>query len=238
MHYVYILRSKKDGKWYAGSTNDLRKRFSEHNSGKVSSTKGRSPFELIYYEACHNEYDARMREKYLKSGNGKRYLKNRMRRFLSPSGFTIVELLIVLGITAILATIGVVGFSGFRHSQTLGFQVNEIISDLRWTASRALSQESGTAWGVYFVNPVGDDNDYYEIWSGISHGSGTIIGRTSLAPTLEFTTPQAGSSQSIGFSKSTGLPTAISTIVIYSNNNNKSGIINLNLHGVIDHVIN
>jgi putative endonuclease len=86
MLYTYILQSKKDNKWYTGSTNDLRKRFKEHNSNKVYSTKGRSPFDIIYYEACINEQDARQREKYLKSGMGKRYLKNRMKRFLSLMG--------------------------------------------------------------------------------------------------------------------------------------------------------
>jgi len=52
----------------------------------LPSTKGRGPFELIYYEACINEQDARTREKYLKSGPGKHYLKNRLKRFLSLTG--------------------------------------------------------------------------------------------------------------------------------------------------------
>lgn len=83
MFYVYIIRSKKDNKWYTGSTNNLRKRFNQHNEGKSTWTKGRGPFEIIYYEACLNEEDARSREKYLKSGMGKRYIKNRLKRFLS-----------------------------------------------------------------------------------------------------------------------------------------------------------
>ena len=48
--------------------------------------KERGPFELIYYEACLNEQDALARENYLKSGMGKRYLKNRLKRFLSLTG--------------------------------------------------------------------------------------------------------------------------------------------------------
>jgi putative endonuclease len=86
MYYVYILRSIKDGKWYTGCTEDLRKRFSEHNDAKVSSTKGRGPFELIYCEGSLNAGDSFAREKYLKSGMGKRYLKNRLKRFLSLTG--------------------------------------------------------------------------------------------------------------------------------------------------------
>ncbi len=83
MFYVYVIRSKKDGQLYTGSTCDLRRRFREHNNGAVPSTKARVPFEMIYYEVSVNEQDAREREKYLKSGMGKRYLKNRLKRFLS-----------------------------------------------------------------------------------------------------------------------------------------------------------
>jgi len=86
MQYVYILQSKKTKHWYTGCTNDLRKRFKEHNENLVFSTKGRGPFKLIYYEACLNKDDAFAREKYLKSGMGKRYLKNRLKRFLSLTG--------------------------------------------------------------------------------------------------------------------------------------------------------
>ncbi len=86
MFYVYVIRSQKDSKLYTGFTSDLRKRFKEHNNNEVLSTKGRGPFELIYYEACINEQDAKAREKYLKSGWGKRYLKNRLKRFLFPTG--------------------------------------------------------------------------------------------------------------------------------------------------------
>ncbi|HEY4520076.1 MAG TPA: GIY-YIG nuclease family protein [Candidatus Paceibacterota bacterium] len=73
-------------KTYTGSTNDLRKCFRQHNYGKTSSTKGRRPLELIYYEMCKNEGDARSRELFLKSGMGKRYLKNRLKRFLPLTG--------------------------------------------------------------------------------------------------------------------------------------------------------
>ncbi len=66
MFYLYILKSKKDGNLYIGSTKDLEKRINQHNAGKVFSTKTRIPFELIYYEAYKSEHDARYREKNLK----------------------------------------------------------------------------------------------------------------------------------------------------------------------------
>ncbi|RJR13543.1 GIY-YIG nuclease family protein [Candidatus Parcubacteria bacterium] len=83
---VYVLQSAKDNKWYTGFTNDLRKRLKEHRDGLARSTKGRGLLELIYYEMCLHRHDARSRELFLKSGMGKRYLHNRLRRFLSLTG--------------------------------------------------------------------------------------------------------------------------------------------------------
>ena len=86
MFYTYLLQSKKNGTWYTGSTNDLRKRLKQHNDGKSTFTKRDRPYKLIYYEACMNEDDARSRELQLKAGLSKRYLKNRLRDFLSQTG--------------------------------------------------------------------------------------------------------------------------------------------------------
>ena len=65
MHYVYVISSNKDNKHCTGFTSNLRKRFRQHDSGEVVSTKGRGPFKLIYYEACLNKHDAIARERYL-----------------------------------------------------------------------------------------------------------------------------------------------------------------------------
>lgn len=86
MWYVYVIQSNKDKKYYTGSTCDLRKRFMQHTKGVSGWTKGRGPFTLVYYEASLHEQDARSRELFLKSGYGKRYLKNRIKRFLSLTG--------------------------------------------------------------------------------------------------------------------------------------------------------
>jgi len=83
MYYTYVLLSKKDSKFYTGCTDNLKKRFEEHNKGQVKSTKHRIPFDLIYYEACHCREDAYRRERYLKTGKGKRYIRNRLKVALS-----------------------------------------------------------------------------------------------------------------------------------------------------------
>ena len=81
MHFVYILISKKDNDFYTGYTNEIKRRLQEHQEGKVKSTKHRLPVKLVYYEVCLNKYDALAREKYLKSGRGKKYLRDRIKRY-------------------------------------------------------------------------------------------------------------------------------------------------------------
>ena len=70
MYYIYILRSLKDGNHYVGLTSDIDKRLEYHNSGRVRSTKHRTPFVVIHKEAFDNRVTARKREKYLKSYKG------------------------------------------------------------------------------------------------------------------------------------------------------------------------
>jgi len=81
MFYVYILESLKDKKLYVGYTNNLRRRFEKHNSGKIDVTKYRRPFKIIYYEAYLNQQDATSREKYFKTGWGRTYLKRILKNY-------------------------------------------------------------------------------------------------------------------------------------------------------------
>ena len=82
MFYTYILLSEKDQEFYVGFTEDLRARVENHRTGKVKSTTSRRPLKLIYYEACLDKRDATKREKYFKTGFGRRFLKNRLESFL------------------------------------------------------------------------------------------------------------------------------------------------------------
>jgi len=81
MFYTYVLRSKIKGDLYTGHTNDLKRRFQEHNDKANFSTRLGAPWQLIYYEACLNETDAKRREKYLKTNNGARLLKRRLKEY-------------------------------------------------------------------------------------------------------------------------------------------------------------
>ncbi|OHA16985.1 MAG: excinuclease ABC subunit C [Candidatus Taylorbacteria bacterium RIFCSPLOWO2_12_FULL_43_20] len=82
-YYVYVLRSEKDKKFYIGCTGDLKLRFEAHQKGSVHSTVDRRPFELVYYEACKDNKDARHRENYLKTTYGHRFIKNRLKSYFT-----------------------------------------------------------------------------------------------------------------------------------------------------------
>jgi putative endonuclease len=73
--YIYLLLSKKDNRTYLGSTPNLERRLKEHNTGANLSTKNRGPFTLIYNEEYETLDQARKREQYLKTRNGRRMLK-------------------------------------------------------------------------------------------------------------------------------------------------------------------
>ncbi len=83
MYYVYILESQADRGWYIGYSENVERRLMEHNAGKNVSTHLRRPFVLIYYEAYLHKLDALGRERFLKSGAGRRYLDKQLRQYLS-----------------------------------------------------------------------------------------------------------------------------------------------------------
>jgi len=81
MFYIYVLKSKDYNELYIGYTNNLKKRLEEHNQGLSKSTVRYMPWKLIYYEACLNKNDAQRREKYLKTSQGRRLLKRRLKEY-------------------------------------------------------------------------------------------------------------------------------------------------------------
>ncbi|OGO17852.1 MAG: hypothetical protein A2Z15_05555 [Chloroflexi bacterium RBG_16_50_11] len=78
MWYVYILRSARDKKLYIGSTDDISRRLTQHNSGEIEATKNRIPLILEAYLAVKNEARAIELEQYFKTGSGSAILNKRI----------------------------------------------------------------------------------------------------------------------------------------------------------------
>ncbi|MCQ3935612.1 MAG: GIY-YIG nuclease family protein [Chloroflexi bacterium] len=72
--YVYILRSHRLQRYYAGSTEDVERRLQEHNAGKSKSTRAGAPWELIHVESFENRSDAMLHERKIKARGIGRYL--------------------------------------------------------------------------------------------------------------------------------------------------------------------
>jgi putative endonuclease len=85
MYYIYVLQSIKDNKLYSGYTDNLKRRFEDHNKGRVRSTKLRRPFTLIYYEAFQHQQDATAREKYFKTQWGRNFLRKILKNYWAVS---------------------------------------------------------------------------------------------------------------------------------------------------------
>jgi len=81
MYYVYILRLNNN-QLYTGYTSDLKRRIAEHKAGQSEFTATRLPVELIHYEAYMLESDARRREHFLKTTEGKALLRKQIRDLL------------------------------------------------------------------------------------------------------------------------------------------------------------
>lgn len=75
-YYVYVLRNKRDNSWYIGFTSNLNRRIQEHNEGKGGrTTRQKKDWELMYCECYRDKRDALGREKFLKGGSGRNFLK-------------------------------------------------------------------------------------------------------------------------------------------------------------------
>ena len=79
MHFVYIIKSKTHATRYIGSTDNIPKRLQEHNNKKCRYTSGRIPWNLFYQEKYETRAEAMQREKFLKSGQGRKWLDEKLK---------------------------------------------------------------------------------------------------------------------------------------------------------------
>ncbi len=119
-------------------------------------------------------------------------------------GFTLLEILIVVAILAVVATIG----TGIYRNLAKRIEFDEakavFISDIKLARASAMSGESALPWGIHIENST---DDTYAIFSGVSYASGTVDATTTLPIGVSWTSPSEGSSTDILFSRITGTTT-------------------------------
>jgi putative endonuclease len=83
MYYTYILQNE-DKSLYIGYSSDLKQRIQDHSNGKgCKTTKNKTGWKLIYYEAYLDKEDAIGREKFLKGGSGRKYINKQLKHYFA-----------------------------------------------------------------------------------------------------------------------------------------------------------
>lgn len=150
---------------------------------------------------------------------------------MKNNGFTLIEIVLVIAITAILATVGTTSYINLQKKQSLDAVVSKIVLDLRLVSDKSRAQEDDLGWGIRFTNSA-SGTDYYEIWKGTSYISGVKTSKTNLNA-LSFSDPAHNSFEDIIFSKGTGLPVAAASISI--TNSTETKVISIDANGRINY---
>ncbi|MBI5079210.1 prepilin-type N-terminal cleavage/methylation domain-containing protein [Candidatus Wolfebacteria bacterium] len=149
--------------------------------------------------------------------------------------FTLIEILIVVGIMTILAAIGSVSFFSFRAQNNLNLTTKEILSLLRNAQNRSITQENGVNWGVRLGNPSNQDG-FYALFQGAAYSSANTVLRANLPPAVQFNDPLSGANKDIVFNSISGLPADSATVIIsLKNNPSDTRTIIINANGQIQY---
>ena len=138
---------------------------------------------------------------FLNRGRGAHFFNQSLRSWKKVAGFTLVELLIVIGITAALSVVGVGFYANQQKVKILENTAQEIASYLKYTQQKSVSQEQGLQWGIHFDNPS-SGSDFYALYTGTTYSS--PVETKYLPAGIEFQTPSAGASSTVSFAKLTG----------------------------------
>lgn len=132
---------------------------------------------------------------------------------LNPqSGFTMVELLIVMALTIGVAVAGFTGFNSFRKSQTLKLGVQELAATLSATRQRAIAQENSLGWGVRLTSGTSTDAHTYKVFPGSSFLATSTTQNYVLGRGAKFSNPSASTTMDIVFAGATGFPSSSQVI--------------------------
>ena len=125
----------------------------------------------------------------------------------SYPGFTLVELVIVVAITVAIGAAVFVNAWDFFASRNVDLSLDEIAAAIRETQKRAVTQDTGAAWGIRFTNGT-STVDRYEVATGTSYSASSVSKTYTFRRDVEFSEPTAGTSTDIFFSAISGKTSA------------------------------
>ncbi len=126
------------------------------------------------------------------------------------NAYTLLELLLVIGILLTLMAIGSPFLFGHKLSLEVDEEANRMTGMLRNAQNKALTLQNASAWGIHFDNTGSEP--FYDLFWGLTYEVGTTTDRIYLSEGIQYGLPISGSSTTIIFAKRTGTPTAAATI--------------------------
>ncbi len=143
--------------------------------------------------------------------------------------FTLVEVLITVGILSIIVGVGFLNLTGFKSKHSFDLDAENVVASIRNTQNRALLGEGGTSWGIRFVSSATGGS--YEIFSGTEYAPSSVVVSDALSVSSRFYNPPSGFSKTIVFSPISGLPSNADTIVLGRSSGDDLYIISINALG-------
>ena len=149
----------------------------------------------------------------------------------AKSGFTLIEVLIVVGIGVLVLAVGSLYLVGYRNNRHVETQAQELVTLLQSAQEKSSGQENGSRWGVHVVNPSEGrgtyaifevDEDLLSAEPPYDAAPGTVLEQLTLPENTTFALPVSGEQTTVVFAKGTGLPVATATITIQSAGNELS----------------
>lgn len=130
------------------------------------------------------------------------FRESREKKILTKDGFTLIEVLVVVAVSAVIATGGFVMFSGYQKNQNIKLTLSELTATIRDIQKRSVTQENGKQWGIRLSNGVAGS---FQTWSGLSYASGTPDQTYSLKRNIQFGNPPSGFTTDLIFQAMTGI---------------------------------
>jgi len=152
-------------------------------------------------------------------------------RFARRKAFTLLELLIVIGISTVLSGVGITYYAAQRRVKVLEAATQEIVGYLRYAQHKSIAQEEGKQWGVHFENPS-SGSDFYALYSDSTYSS--PVETRYLPAGVEFQSPSPGNSTDISFDKLTGTFSGTYKQIILKNTQGKTSNILVCSQGIIE----
>ncbi|MFA6135918.1 MAG: LamG-like jellyroll fold domain-containing protein [Candidatus Paceibacterota bacterium] len=159
--------------------------------------------------------------------------KGKTKRFFAcKKSFTMVELLISVGIVIVMAGVAFIGFGNYKNRHSFDLDVENIVEAIRNTQNRSINQEGGYGWSIKFTNST-SSIDYYQIFSGTSYATSSVVVESGLNPVTDLVSPVDGSSKTISFIAISGKPILSDSLVVRMKGGSNTAVVSISSQGKI-----